>query len=273
MTAFFECSETGVVGSRQDVVLSHNSCGSSVVDEFPVDDLSREVYCILGLPIDAIDLPAVLRRINFASANSTPLFLSTSNLNYLLIVMRIQIPKEVSASQSHLCPADGVPIVWLGRLLGAPIKGRVAGFHFCRDEVSLSLEQRLKVFLFGGAEGVAAGSFACLKRCTDGLCGLGSFYPGFGSVEELSNDEFIDTVNSSGADFLVVSLGANKGQAWLTRNYRRLTISIRAHLGATLNFEARTVKRAPIIMQKLCLEWLWRVKEEPYLWRRYWHDG
>ena len=48
---------------------------------------------------------------------------------------------------------------------------------------------------------------------------------------------------------------------------------VRAHLGASLNFEAGTVKRAPHILQKLGLEWLWRIKEEPYLWRRYWHDG
>src|ERR1700735_2216595 len=84
MTTFLDCSETRVVGSRRDVVLSHDGCVASVVNEFPADDLSREVYCILGLPIDAIDLPSVLRRINFASANSSPLFLSTPNLNFLI---------------------------------------------------------------------------------------------------------------------------------------------------------------------------------------------
>ena len=45
------------------------------------------------------------------------------------------------------------------------------------------------------------------------------------------------------------------------------------HLGATINFQAGTVKRAPYTIQKLGLEWLWRIKEEPYLWRRYFHDG
>ena len=273
MTTFLECSEARVVGSRRDVVLARDGCVCSVVDEFPADDLSREVYCILGLPIDAIDLPSVLRRINFASANSLPLFLSTPNLNFL-INSHANSEFRQSLLLSDVCPADGVPIVWLGRLLGAPIKGRVAGSDILAATKTIRTpEQPLKLFLFGGPEGVAAAASRALNAARNGVVCVGSFYPGFGSVEELSNDEIIDTINSSGADFLVVSLGANKGQAWLTRNYHRLQIPIRAHLGATLNFEAGTVKRAPIIMRKLCLEWLWRVKEEPYLWRRYCHDG
>ena len=60
---------------------------------------------------------------------------------------------------------------------------------------------------------------------------------------------------------------------WLKRNNRRLRAPVRAHLGASLNFEAGVVKRAPALMRKSGLEWLWRIKEEPYLWRRYWHDG
>lgn len=273
MTAFLECSESRVVDSQRDVVLGDDCCVSSVVDEFPTDDLSREVYCILGLPIDAIDLPSVLSRINLASANSSPLFLSTPNLNFL-INSHANSEFRQSLLLSDLCPADGVPIVWLGRLLGGPIKGRVAGSDILAATKTIrTSEQPLKLFLFGGAEGVAAAASRALNAARNGVLCVGSFYPGFGSVEELSNDEIIDTINSSGADFLVVSLGANKGQAWLTRNYHRLQIPIRAHLGATLNFEAGTLKRAPIIMRKFCLEWLWRIKEEPYLWRRYWHDG
>lgn len=68
-------------------------------------------------------------------------------------------------------------------------------------------------------------------------------------------------------------MGAQKGQLWLQRNHHRLLIAVRAHLGASLNFQAGTVKRAPQIFRKIGIEWLWRIKEEPYLWRRYWNDG
>jgi N-acetylglucosaminyldiphosphoundecaprenol N-acetyl-beta-D-mannosaminyltransferase len=72
---------------------------------------------------------------------------------------------------------------------------------------------------------------------------------------------------------LSVSLGEKKGQQWLYRNHTRLTIPIRAHLGAAINFQAGIIKRAPKKVRTLGLEWLWRIKEEPYLWRRYFGDG
>jgi N-acetylglucosaminyldiphosphoundecaprenol N-acetyl-beta-D-mannosaminyltransferase len=83
----------------------------------------------------------------------------------------------------------------------------------------------------------------------------------------------IEQINASNADFLVAALGARNGQLWLLRNHSRLQVPVRSHLGATINFQAGTVKRAPRIMRKLGLEWLWRIKEEPPLFYRYWHDG
>ncbi len=131
----------------------------------------------------------------------------------------------------------------------------------------------LKVFLFGGPEGVAAAACRALNAQPSGLYCVGSHYPGFGSIDGMSRDDIIKKINSSDADFLVVALGAKNGQSWLQRNQHRLLIPVRAHLGAVVNFQAGRIRRAPRFMRRLALEWLWRIKEEPYLWRRYWNDG
>ena len=89
----------------------------------------------------------------------------------------------------------------------------------------------------------------------------------------MSNKAVIDKINASQADFLAASLGARKGQLWLHRNLCNLTVPVRAHLGAVMNFQAGTVKRAPTWLRTCGLEWLWRIKEEPRLWRRYVYDG
>jgi N-acetylglucosaminyldiphosphoundecaprenol N-acetyl-beta-D-mannosaminyltransferase len=89
----------------------------------------------------------------------------------------------------------------------------------------------------------------------------------------MSTDAIFDAINSSNANFLAIALGAKKAQAWLLRNHDRLRIPVRVHLGATINFQAGTLKRAPAGIRKWGLEWLWRIKEEPQLWRRYWDDG
>ena len=167
-----------------------------------------------------------------------------------------------------------MPIIWIAWLSGIPIKNRIAGSDiFDALKAEHSTAHPLKVFLFGGHEGVAAAASRALNGQRGGLYCVGWFYPGFCSAEEMSRDDIIDNINSSGADFLVASLGAQKGQLWLQRNHHRLLIPVRAHLGASLNFQAGTVRRAPPIMRKFGLEWLWRIKEEPYLWRRYWNDG
>ena len=179
-----------------------------------------------------------------------------------------------SLLDSDLCPPDGAPIVWIARLLGLPIKERVAGSDLLdRLRAGGTGTRRLAIFLFGGAKGVAAAAAGKLNAKPGGLNCVGTMDPGFCEVSEMSQDHVMDTVNSSGADFLVLSLGAKKGQLWLQRNHHRLTIPIRAHLGAAVNFQAGLIKRAPPIVRAWGFEWLWRIKEERYLWKRYRDDG
>jgi N-acetylglucosaminyldiphosphoundecaprenol N-acetyl-beta-D-mannosaminyltransferase len=160
----------------------------------------------------------------------------------------------------------------MARLLDIPIRERVTGsgvFEILRH----SRIGRISVYFFGGPDGVAEAACRRLLLEDNGLTCAGYASPGFGSVEEMSTEEIIQGINTSKADFLLVSLGARKGQAWIEYNRQRLNVPVVSHLGAVLNFLAGTVNRAPKWMQNSGLEWLWRIKEEPILWRRYFRDG
>ena len=237
------------------------------------DDLARGVYCVLGMPIDAIDMPMALARIEAAAQGAAPYLISTPNLNFL--VNSLTDPQfRASLLLSDLSTADGMPIVWIARLLGIPVKARIAGSSIFEALASRSAaRKRLGVFMFGGGEGVAARAARAMNAQGSTLSCVGSLYPGFGTLDDMSNAEVIEAINASKAAFLVVALGAAKGQSWLMRNHDRIKVPVRAHLGAVINFQAGSVKRAPTVMQKLGLEWLWRIKEEPRLWNRYWADG
>ena len=215
----------------------------------------------------------VLRRIEIAADGQSPFVFSTPNLNFLVKSLKEPEFRE-SLLMSDLCTADGMPIVWIARILGIPIKGRVAGSDiFPALKTRADTSRPLKVFFFGATEKVVSAVASALQANSSTLRCVGWTCPGYGTVEDLSSDRFISDINASNADFVVTALGAEKGQLWLKRNHHRLRVPIRAHLGATLNFEAGTVKRAPILLQKLALEWLWRIAQEPYLWSRYCHDG
>ena len=236
-----------------------------------VDKFRREVYCILGLPFDAVDMAGAVQRVRDAAAQRTAYFISTPNLNFL-IGCRTDSQFRDSVINSDLSIADGMPLVWIARLLGIPIRERVAGsglFEQLREGTST----QLLVYFFGGMEGVAEAACRRLNAEPSGLGCAGFESPGFGSVEQMSRDESIAKINASGADLLVVSLGAKKGQAWIEHNRARISVPVISHLGAVLSFTAGTVNRAPAWMQNIGLEWLWRIKEEPGLWRRYFSDG
>ena len=244
--------------------------GPAAVD---VDDLSRNVFGLLGVPLDAIEFPTLIHSIDAAARNASPFFISTPNVNFLI---KSQTNSEFRESMllSDLCLADGMPLIWIAKLLGIPIHERIAGSDlFGRLKTPSGIHRRLRVFLFGGAEGLAASVGAKLNAEGGGLECVGFLNPGFGTIEEMSSPKIIETINSSNADLIAVFFGAEKAQAWLLHNHLRLQTPIRAQFGATINFEAGTVRRAPLLLRSTGFEWLWRIKEEPYLWRRYWNDG
>lgn len=134
----------------------------------PQSNLLRPVYCVLGIPIDAIDLTAVVEKIESANADRTVLRISTPNLNFLVSSLSDAEFKQ-SLLDSELCPPDGIPIIWIARLLGLPIKERAPGADLLERLNARGLgAHKLRLFLFGGAEGIAdtaAGKLNAERGC------------------------------------------------------------------------------------------------------------
>jgi N-acetylglucosaminyldiphosphoundecaprenol N-acetyl-beta-D-mannosaminyltransferase len=235
-------------------------------------DFYRRVYCILGLPFDAVTMEQAETLLQQSVKTRQRCFFSTPNLNFLVNALEDASFRD-SVIRSDLSLADGMPIIWMARALGIPVQTRVAGstlFERLREQAALPI----RVFFFGGPEGVAQQAGTVLNAATNSsmIC-VGARSPGFGSIEEMSSDLLLDEINKARPDFLVVALGAKRGQAWIEHNLSRLETPVVSHLGAVVNFVAGTVSRAPARFGGLGLEWLWRIKEEPALWRRYWSDG
>ena len=234
-------------------------------------DFDRSLVCILGLPFDSIDTSEAVRRIREAAFDGRRCFVSTPNLNFAISARR-DAAFRGSVLRSDLSLIDGMPLVWIARLLRLNVPERVSGADVF-EALQAHAGPPVRVYLFGGPPG--AGEQACegINRRGGGMVCVGHESPGFGDVESMSGEDRIARINRSGAQFVVVSLGAAKGQAWIEHNAARLVAPVLSHLGAVVNFAAGTLARAPSWMRSLGLEWLWRIKEEPELWRRYWRDG
>jgi N-acetylglucosaminyldiphosphoundecaprenol N-acetyl-beta-D-mannosaminyltransferase len=153
-----------------------------------------------------------------------------------------------------------------------PFTSRVAGATVF-EQLRAQRTMPLKVYFFGGPDGVAQQAADVLNAEPGGMRCVGAYSPGFGTLADMSTPAVIDHINASNADLLVVALGAKRGQAWIEHNLDALHTPLVSHLGAVVNFVAGTISRAPVGVGRFGLEWLWRIKEEPALWRRYWNDG
>jgi len=233
---------------------------------------SREAWSILGLPINAVNLTSSVELVEQSIDQNTSLFVSTPNLNFAIAAQSDNAFFD-SVVESDLSVADGMPLIWIAKLLGIPIGERVAGSTLFDVLSRRPREKKIKVYFFGGQEGVAEQAHKQLNETSAGMLSCGFYDPGFVSIEKMSSTNILNEINAAKPDFIVVALGAKKGQAWIHKNREYLNAPVISHLGAVINFVAGNIQRAPERWQRFGLEWVWRIKQEPSLWKRYFSDG
>ncbi|MAK67315.1 MAG: acetylglucosaminyldiphospho-UDP acetyl-beta-D-mannosaminyltransferase [Methylophaga sp.] len=234
--------------------------------------VGQDQYCLMGLPFDAVSLSDATDIISKSIDQQIPCFLSTPNLNFT--VMAQDDPDFYnSVIQSDLVVADGMPLIWVARFLNLPIYERVAGSDLFAFLSNQPRKKKIRVFFFGGEAGIAVKAHHELNESSQGMESCGFYDPGFVSIEEMSTEDIINHINGCEPDFIVVALGAKKGQRWIMHNRSRLNAPVISHLGAVINFVAGNVQRAPDKWQRYGFEWLWRIKQEPKLYKRYLGDG
>lgn len=238
------------------------------------DDFDRDVWSLFGIPVDAVTPAQAVVRIEQAVRDRQPLTFTTPNVNILTRALRDKSARE-ELLNADLSLMDGAPLVAIARRFGCKNAVRCAGsdiFDSLRRRPAFAGRQ-MRVFFFGGRDGAAERAAAAINKENRGLIAVGSLNPGFGDIESMSAPSIIEAINAAEPDFVVVSLGAAKGHGWIERNRDNLTAPVVSHLGAVVDFVAGTITRAPGWVSRSGLEWLWRIKEEPTLWRRYWSDG
>lgn len=235
-------------------------------------DFDRDVWCILGLPFDNRSMEDVQNLIDDCIKNGLKCIFSTPNLNWVMEALKYPDFKK-SVIKSDISTVDGAPILWTAGLLGIPIKERVPGSTLTERILSGKRDRAYKLFLLGGRSDAAEKAAARINAAGSNARSVGYCNPGYGTLEDISNDDVIRKINEADPDILLVSLGARKGMAWIEKNRDRVNARIMSHLGATIYFISGQVKRAPVWMQKAGIEWIWRMMQEPVLTARYLRDG
>lgn len=234
--------------------------------------LARRVE-IAGVPVDTVDLPGALSTLRAAIGGKRLFQVSTINLDF---VVRAQRDPDLRGifERSDLNLADGTPVVWLARLLGAEVPARVAGADLVPALMAEAAQTGATVFLLGGEGGVANAAAARYSELYPGLRIAGTYEPPRTSVEQMDNDQILARIEAAQPDVLLVAFGNPKQEQWIDLHRQRLQVKVAIGVGCVFDLVAGRSVRAPRWMQGAGLEWLYRVWREPRrLARRYANDA
>ena len=192
------------------------------------------------------------------------------------IVVKMQDDTELKeiCDKADLILTDGQIVVKLSRYLGNPIKERVCMTDFVWDVFDLAIKKDYKVFLFGGKEDVLFKATENIKKRLPELNIVDSYSPPFGfEKNEAMLEEANRRIKASDADILIVFLGCPKQEKFIYQNKDKYQVPISITMGGCVDFMAGKVKRAPLWMQNIGLEWFYRFLQEPKrMFRRYFVD-
>jgi N-acetylglucosaminyldiphosphoundecaprenol N-acetyl-beta-D-mannosaminyltransferase len=222
---------------------------------------------ILGLPVDAITygewLSLIAQWVSEPDAHQ-PHHVCTINPEFIMIAQDDLNFRHI-LSRADLCVPDGVGLLWAAKHLGTPLPQRVTGSDGVPIIAERAAQEGWRLFFLGAAPGVADTAADVLRAKHPGLQIVGT-YSGSPAPEE--EDALVERVNASRADILFVAYGAPEQDKWIARNLPRLRVHMAMGVGGSLDFVAGVVPRAPQWMQRLGLEWLFRLYLQPWRLRR-----
>jgi N-acetylglucosaminyldiphosphoundecaprenol N-acetyl-beta-D-mannosaminyltransferase len=218
--------------------------------------------CILGIPFDHLTIPQAIAAIEQMIAARRPHYLATANVDFLVQSLEDKDLRRILI-EADLVLCDGTPLVWVSRWLGNPLPERVAGADLVPQLLAVAADKGYRIFFLGGKAEVGARAVQRLQTKYPGIEIAGHYSPPFAPLEKMDHEEIGRRIREAQPDILLVSFGCPKAEKWISMNYRSLGVPVSMGVGATIDFLAGEVKRAPVWMQRVGLEWLFRMLQEP----------
>lgn len=232
---------------------------------WPTKSIFPKRIRILDLPVDGITYPEWLTLIDEWIRNDTVArHICTINPEFMMIAQQDTNFHNI-LNRADLCVPDGVGLLWAAKRRGKPLPGRVTGSDGVPIIAERAAQTGWRLFFLGAAPGIADQAADILRSRYPGLQIVGTYS---GSPAPDEEDILVQMVNNSDADILFVAYGAPEQDKWIARNLPRLQVKMAMGVGGSFDFIAGIVPRAPLWMQRMGLEWLFRLYLQPWRIRR-----
>lgn len=219
---------------------------------------------ILGVRVAAVDLAGAVERVAQMIAAGGDHHVVTVNPEFL-VMSRYHPQFRAVLRQAALATADGAGVVLAARLQGTPLRGRVPGSDLVVALAQRAAQEGWRVFLLGAAPGIAEKAAASLCMVAPRLQVVGAFA---GSPREDDACAILARLALTRPDLLLVAYGAPSQDLWLARHLGQTSAAVGIGVGGAFDFLAGQTPRAPLLMRRCGLEWLYRLWRQPWRARR-----
>lgn len=224
---------------------------------------------VLGVGVSAIDSQMAVETIARWIADRDRHFVTITGVHGVMESQRDEEIRRIH-NRAGLVTPDGMPLVWVSRLLGYSQVRRVYGPDLMLAVCRASVEKGWRHYVYGGSEGVPELLAERLCGRFPGLQVVGMYSPPFRSLTPDEDREIAERIDAARPDIVWVGLSTPKQERWMDAHVGRLNVPVMVGVGAAFDFHAGLKPQASVLMQRLGLEWLFRLSSEPRrLWRRY----
>lgn len=224
----------------------------------------------LNVSLDNLTMAEAIESADALVRKNQGAYILTPNVDHLVL---IESHKDLADAydSADLILTDGMPIVWFSRLFGKPVKEKISGSDFLPKLCERAVQKNYRMFLLGAADDVAKMAAQKLRQAYPGLIVAGTYSPPINfesNPEEMTKIDAL--IHNAKPDILVVALGCPKQEVFIYKNRERWNVPLSIGVGASLDFIAGRVKRAPKWMSEHGMEWLYRMMQEPgRMFKRY----
>ena len=230
----------------------------------------RSSFQVLGVRVDAVQIPGVVDEIEqWISRRDRCHYIAVTGMHGVTEAQHDASFKKILNAADLVVP-DGMPLVWISRLRGQPLRRRVYGPELMLTLMESTSAKKYRHFFFGGSAGLAENLVAALEAKVPGLVSVGAYSPPFRALTAEEDADVVAMINAAAPDIIWVGLSEVKQDCWMFEHRDKLNAAVLVGVGAAFDFHAGTKKQAPLWMRENGLEWLFRLLQEPKrLWRRY----
>lgn len=223
---------------------------------------------ILGVRVDPTSYAAATAQVEVWTRETESRYVCAANVHMIMEAYDSSSFKEI-VNAADLVTPDGMPLVWSLRRLGHPEQERVYGPDLTLHLLNMAAKQKIPVGFYGGSADTLQRLMDFLKEKYPSLDVRYFYDPPFRALTAQEDETIIHSVNASGCRLLFVGLGCPKQERWMAEHRSKIQ-AVMIGVGAAFDFFSGVKRQAPAWMQRLGLEWLFRLIQEPKrLWRRY----